>query len=65
MLFGLHKIYKQDSEKSDNEAKKEENKQEADQIMQIDSKMIEEKPKVQENIPFVWIHDVASGSPAE
>ena len=65
MLFGLHKIYKQDSEKSDKEAKKEENKQEADQIMQIDSKMIEEKPKVQENIPFVWIHDVASGSPAE
>ena len=57
-LYSLHSVYTANGCKDEPEEllpKAEEVKLEEDQIM---SKEIEK-------IPFVWIHDVASGSPAE
>ena len=64
MLYGLHKVYKDDHERG---VKSPEPQQELvqEQPMQIDSTTGKPQASGAERIPFVWIHDVAAGSPAE
>ena len=58
-LFSLHSDYNERGCVDKEEAPKSSKVEQPDVLMEV----IEEKK--QESIPFVWVHDVASGSPAQ
>ena len=58
-LYALHSGYKERGCVDEPQAPKSAKEEQKDVIMEVNEE------KKQETIPFVWIHDVASGSPAE